>query len=179
MKVKTIDVCYSTLKLSIFTNKSIRFKVKTAEDIVDVTGYEPKIRNKRDHHLFSYLSPRSFVNNEVKLDRIINFLNISYNILNSNSGNTNLDKLTAALFRLSSSQGYFAALNYLFTVSNIAQTYGGIISGIALKDSKKKHKEDSISGMEVADRLQSSVDELNDRLSSTSEIILKLFYCTY
>ena len=138
-----------------------------------------KIRTKRDHHLFSYLSPRSLVNNEAKLDRFINLLNISYNILNSNTGNTNLDRLTAALFRLSSSQGYFAALNYLFTVSNVLQSYGGIISGIALKDSKKKHKEDSISAMEVSDRLQSSVDELNDRLSSTSEVILKLFYCTH
>lgn len=61
----------------------------------------------------------------------------------------------------------------------MAQTYGGIISGIALKDSKKKHKQDSISGAEVSDRLQSSVDELNNRLASATDLITKIVYCRY
>ena len=112
-------------------------------------------------------------------DKIIKLLNITYDFFNSNTNLTNLDRLTAALFRVTNSQGFFGALNYLFVASNVAQTYGGIISGIALKDSKKKHEQDSISGAEVSDRLQSSVDELNNRLASATDLIAKLVYCRY
>lgn len=112
-------------------------------------------------------------------DGIIKLLNITYDFFNSNTNFTNLDRLTSALFRVTNSQGFFGALNYLFVVSNVAQTYGGIIAGIALKDAKKKHEQDSISGAEVSDRLQSSVDELNYRLASATDLITKLVYCRY
>ena len=109
----------------------------------------------------------------------IQILNSLYNILNSGTEIGGLDRLTNALFRLSNSQGFYGALNYLFVASNFAQTYGGIIAGIALKDSKKKHEEDSISGAEVSDRLQSSIDELNDRLASSTDFLTKFIYCRY
>ena len=112
-------------------------------------------------------------------NKFIRFLNITNNILNSNSNLKRLDKLTSALFGLAQSQGFFGALNYLFIVSNIAQTYGGIIAGIAFKDSKKKHEQDSISGEQVSDRLQSSIDELNDRMASATDFITKIAYCRY
>ena len=112
-------------------------------------------------------------------NKFIRFLNITNNILNSNSNLKRLDKLTSALFSLSQSQGFFGALNYLNLVSNVVQTYGGIIAGIAFKDSKKKHEQDSISGEQVSDRLQSSIDELNDRMASATDFITKIAYCRY
>ena len=110
---------------------------------------------------------------------IIKILDILYNFLNSGTNFDFIDNVTKALFRLSNSQGFYGALNYLFVASNFAQTYGGIIAGIALKDTKKSREEDSISAMEVSDRLQSSIDDLNDRLTYGTDFLSKFIYCRY
>lgn len=110
---------------------------------------------------------------------IIKILDILYNFLNSDTNFDSIDNVTKALFRLSNSQGFYGALNYLFIASNFAQTYGGIIAGIALKDTKKSREEDSISAMQVSDRLQSSIDDLNDRLTYGTDFLSTFIYCRY
>ena len=110
---------------------------------------------------------------------VIRTLDVFYNIFNSNTNITRLDNLTSAIVRLSQSQGVYGFLNYLYLASNVAQLYGGIIAGIDLKDSKKKYEQDAISGAEVSDRLQSSVDELNDRFAYATDLIMKIAYCRY
>jgi len=110
---------------------------------------------------------------------IIKIVDIFYNFLQSNTNFDFIDNITGALLRLSNSQGFFGALNYLFVASNFAQTYGGIIAGIALKDSKKNRQEDLISSMQVSDRLQSSIDDLNDRLTYSNDFLSKFVYCRY
>ena len=171
-----INYHHPSIKFNSVYNLS-RLNISYCLKYIEAADSDESLNEVRPEVDYYQASSRSFTNSTV--EKIVNKLNKTYNLLNSQTGRTNLDTLTAALTRLSSSQGYFAFLNYLFTVSNVAQTYGGIIAGVTLKDAKKARKEDSISGAEVSDKLQSSVDDLNDRLSSSTDVISKLFYCTY
>ena len=99
-----------------------------------------------------------------------------YKFVNSQTNLEQVDRLSTALVRLGNSEGFSGYGNVINAVSNLFQTAGSVFEGFNLKIAANKDEQEQIHL--ISERLQMSIDEMNQRQAATNAFLRK-FFCDY